>query len=166
MTHADWSDVARIYREGIATGDATLEPGVPTWAEFDAAHSSGARLVGIADGEIAAWFALSPWSSRRVYRGVAWESVYVGAAHRGRGLGTRMLAAGVKASEAHGIWTLFAGVLAENVASLALHRRCGFRKLGIQRRVGQDRAGRWRDVVLLERRSGVVGGATAPIVHD
>jgi L-amino acid N-acyltransferase YncA len=166
MTHADWGDVARIYREGIATGDATLEPGVPTWAAFDAAHSAGARIVGLVDGEIAAWFAISPWSSRRVYRGVAWESVYVGAAHRGRGVGTRMLAAGVKASEAHGIWTLFAGVLAENVASLALHRRVGFRKLGIQRRVGQDREGRWRDVVLLERRSGVVGRAKASFASD
>jgi L-amino acid N-acyltransferase YncA len=166
MTRADWSAVARIYREGIATGDATLEPGVPTWAGFDAAHTAGARLVGTVNGEIAAWFALSPWSSRRVYRGVAWESVYVGAAHRGRGVGTRMLAAGVAASEAHGIWTLFAGVLAENTASLALHRRSGFRKLGIQRRVGQDREGRWRDVVLLERRSGIVGRAKTSFVRD
>ncbi len=101
-----------------------------------------------------------------MYRGVAWERVYVGTAHRGQGVGTRMLAAGVKASEAHGIWTLFAGVLAENIASLALHRRTGFRKLGIQRRVGQDREGRWRDVVLLERRSGSVGRATMGSISD
>lgn len=166
MSREDWPAVSRIYREGIATGDATLEPAVPTWAEFDAGHAPGARLVGLVDGEIAAWFATSPWSSRRVYRGVQWESVYVSAAHRGRGVGRRMLAAGVAASEAHGIWTLLAGVLAENVASLALHGRIGFRKLGIQRRVGQDREGRWRDVVLLERRSGVVGRAKASFVRD
>lgn len=166
MTRADWAAVARIYREGIATGDATLEPAVPSWAEFDAAHATGARLVGIVDDEIAAWFAMSPWSSRRVYRGVAWESVYVSGVQRGRGVGTRILRAGVEASEAHGIWTLLAGVLAENAASLALHRRIGFRKLGTQRRVGRDREGRWRDVVLLERRSGVVGRAKSSFVRD
>jgi phosphinothricin acetyltransferase len=163
MSREDWPAVSRIYREGIATGDATLEPAVPTWGEFDAGHAPGARIVGLVDGEIVAWFATAPWSSRRVYRGVHWESVYVGAAHRGQGVGTRILTAGVTASEAHGIWTLFAGVLAENAASLALHRRCGFRKLGIQRRVGQDREGRWRDVVLLERRSGIVGRAKASV---
>jgi phosphinothricin acetyltransferase len=166
MSREDWPAVSRIYREGIATGDATLEPAVPTWAEFDAGHATGARIVGLVDGEIAAWFATSPWSSRRVYRGVQWESVYVGAAYRGAGVGTRILAAGVKAAEAHGVWTLLAGVLAENTASLALHRRCGFRKLGIQRRVGQDREGRWRDVVLLERRSGVVGLSRASFIQD
>ena len=166
MSREDWPAISRIYREGIATGDATLEPAVPTWAEFDAAHAPGARIVGLVDGEIAAWFATSPWSSRRVYRGVQWESVYVGASQRGRGVGTRILTAGIAASEAHGTWTLLAGVLAENGASLALHRRCGFRTLGVQRRVGQDREGRWRDVVLLERRSGVVGRARTSVVRD
>jgi L-amino acid N-acyltransferase YncA len=96
--------------------------------------------------------ALTSYSSRRVYAGVAWESVYVAAAARGQGVGRALLAALIAASEAAGIWTLLAGVLADNAPSLALHERAGFRRVGVQERLGQDVTGRWRDVVLLERR--------------
>jgi L-amino acid N-acyltransferase YncA len=157
MTPADWPDVARIYAEGIATGDATFEQDVPTWPEFDDAHRPEARLVGESAGRIVGWIALSPWSSRAVYRGVAWESVYVAAEARGRGAGRRLLAAAIDASEAAGIWTLLAGIEAENAASLAVHERAGFRRIGTQERIGRDPSGRWRDVVLFERRSPTVG---------
>jgi phosphinothricin acetyltransferase len=96
--------------------------------------------------------ALSPYSRRNVYRGVAWESVYVTATARGRGIGLALLEAVAAESERAGVWTLIAGVMAENGASLAVHQRAGFRRIGVQRRVAQDRTGRWRDVVLLERR--------------
>ena len=117
------------------------------------------RLVAIdrSNGSVVGWAALSHYSARAVYRGVAWESVYVAEAARGRGVGRALLEAIVAASEGSGYWTLLAGILIENKASLALHRRVGFRRIGVQRRLGQDAGGRWRDVVLLERRSDRVG---------
>jgi L-amino acid N-acyltransferase YncA len=158
MTAADWPEVRRIYAEGIATGDATLEREAPDWGHFDRSHPTDCRLVARSTaGDVVGWTALGGYSARRVYSGVAWESVYVGEGARGRGVGRRLLEALILASEAAGYWTLLAGVLAENERSLALHQRVGFRVIGVQHRLGQDAHGRWRDVVLLERRSGVVG---------
>lgn len=110
------------------------------------------------DGErVLGWVALAPVSGRRVYQGVCWISVYVALDAQGKGVGTALVAAAVEASEVAGIWTLQAGILAENAASLAVHRRAGFRRVGVQRRLGRDPAGRWRDVVLMERRSTTIG---------
>ena len=154
MTPADWPDVHRIHAEGIATGDATLEREPPDRDHFDRSHASDCRLVARAEagGPVLGWVALTAYSGRRVYRGVAWESVYVAEAARGQGVGRALLTALVAAAEAAGYWTLMAGVLADNTASLALHARCGFRQVGVQRALGQDPTGRWRDVVLLEYR--------------
>jgi L-amino acid N-acyltransferase YncA len=158
MTVHDWPDVRRIYAEGIATGDATLEREPPDWTHFDHSHPIEARLVARDDtGVVVGWTALGGYSSRKVYRGVAWESVYVAASARGRGVGRALLGALIPASEAAGYWSLFAGVLAENAASLGLHERVGFRRVGVQERMGRDARGQWRDVVLLERRSAVIG---------
>ena len=158
MTAADWPDVRRIYAEGIATGDATLEREAPDWGHFDRSHPVDCRLVArsASDGVIG-WTALGGYSARKVYSGVAWESVYVAESTRGRGVGRSLLEALIGTSEAAGYWTLLAGVMAENKPSLALHERVGFRRIGVQSRLGQDALGRWRDVVLLERRSEVVG---------
>lgn len=157
MRDVDWPAVATIYGEGIATNDATLEREVPPWAAWDAGHRAECRFVATRDGEILGWIAISDYSSRDVYRGVAWESVYVTERARGTGVGHALLAHLIAASEAAGIWTLLAGIQIENVASLALHERAGFRRIGVQERVGRDPTGRWRDVVLLERRSSTVG---------
>lgn len=159
MADGDWFEVRRIYAEGIATGDATLEREAPDWTHFDHSHRHDCRLVARSStgGPVLGWTALTAYSSRRVYAGVAWESVYVGAAARGRGVGRALLEALIPASEEAGVWTLLAGVLADNGASLALHEAVGFRRVGVQRAMGQDATGRWRDVVLLERRSRVVG---------
>jgi phosphinothricin acetyltransferase len=158
MTADDWPDVRRIYAEGIATGDATLERETPDWAHFDHSHPTECRFVARdANGATIGWTALGGYSSRKVYQGVAWESVYVAADARGGGVGRALLEALIPASEAAGYWTLFAGVLAENAGSLALHERVGFRRVGVQQRMGQDAHGRWRDVVLFERRSALVG---------
>jgi phosphinothricin acetyltransferase len=156
MAAVDWEAVRSIYREGIATGDATFETEAPSWERWDAGHLPEGRLVA-RDGEaVAGWAALSPVSSRCVYAGVAEVSVYVAARWRGRGVGRALLEALIAASEAQGIWTLQAGIFPENQASVTLHRRCGFREVGRRERLGQMN-GVWRDVVLLERRSGVIG---------
>lgn len=159
MTADDWPAVRRIYAEGIATGDATLEREAPDWDHFDHSHPHECRFVARneAAGAEIGWTALGGYSARSVYRGVAWESVYVAADARGRGVGRALLEILIPASETAGYWTLLAGVLAENAASLALHERVGFRPIGTQERFGQDGHGRWRDVVLLERRSATMG---------
>jgi L-amino acid N-acyltransferase YncA len=156
MCAGDWERVRAIYLEGIATGDATFETDAPTPEAWDAGHLSECRLVARVGGEIAGWAALSPVSSRCVYGGVAEVSVYVAAAARGRGVGRALLASLVAASERSNLWTLQAGVLAENVASIGLHTACGFRVVGKRVRLGKLK-GVWRDVVLLERRSEIVG---------
>ena len=151
----DWPAVSAIYAEGIETRTATFETEVPTWEAWDAAHLAEHRLVARASGsepQTLGWAALSPYSDRCAYGGVAEVSVYVAVDARGRGVGSTLLRAVVKSSEAVGIWTLQAGIFPENLASLNLHRACGFRVVGVRERIGQL-AGEWRDVVLLERRS-------------
>ena len=159
MAEGDWPEVRKIYAEGIATGDATIESNVPDWSHWDRSHRPTCRLVARdpKTGAVVGWTALTRASSRRVYAGVAWESVYVADAWRGRGVGRVLLEALIPASEKVGYWTLQAGVLVENEASLALHERVGFRRVGVQERIGRDGSGRWRDRVLLERRSSIRG---------
>jgi L-amino acid N-acyltransferase YncA len=157
MTDEDGPAVLEIYGQGIAAGVATFETVVPAWRAWTASHRRDCRFVARLDGRVVGWTAVARYSSREVYAGVAWESVYVDASARGRGVGAALLAALIPASEAVGIWTLIAGVQANNPASLALHERAGFRRIGVQERVGRDAAGRWQDVVLLERRSAVAG---------
>jgi L-amino acid N-acyltransferase YncA len=151
LGEADWPAASAIYAEGIATGNATFESGVPSWEAWDAAHPS-LRLVAEEDGAVLGWAALSPYSHRRCYRGVGEESVYVAADARGRGVGRALLDALIERAEADGYWTLLAGVFPENAASLALHEAAGFRVVGRHEGLG-ERDGVWRDVLLLERRS-------------
>jgi phosphinothricin acetyltransferase len=140
----------------MRTGNATLETEVPTWGDWDAAHLPAGRFVAIHEGQVLGWAALTPASGRCVYAGVAEVSVYVAPKAQRQGVGTALLQALVDASEQEGIWTLQSGILAENKASLVLHERCGFRAVGRRERLGKLN-GVWRDVILLERRSQVVG---------
>ncbi|HUJ55321.1 MAG TPA: GNAT family N-acetyltransferase [Gaiellaceae bacterium] len=151
----DWPRVRGIYEEGIRSGQATFETAPPEWQSWDAAHPD-LRLVAERDGRVVGWAAVSPASPRRCYRGVGEVSVYVAEAARGSGIGRALLGRLVARSEAAGYWTLTAGVFPENEASLALHRACGFRDVGVRERHGES-GGVWRDIVLLERRSEVVG---------
>jgi L-amino acid N-acyltransferase YncA len=165
-----WPAVREIYRQGIATGNATFETDVPEWEKWDSSHRKDCRLVALerfAEDSaelvvplekltVLGWAALSPVSIRRVYAGVAEVSVYVSTAARGRGVGKALLQALVRESEANGIWTLQAGIFPENAASISLHKFCGFREVGVRHHIGQLR-GVWRDVFLLERRSSTVG---------
>jgi phosphinothricin acetyltransferase len=156
-----WPAVERIYAAGIATGHATFESEPPSWSRFDAGKLPGQRLVAIDDGRVVGWVAASAVSDRCAYAGVVEHSVYVDPAAGGRGVGRALLAALIASTEAAGIWTIQSGVFPENEASLALHRSAGFRVVGTRRRVGRmtygPLAGTWRDVVLVERRSPVVG---------
>ena len=152
----DWDAVRAIYREGIATGHATFKERVPSWEAWDDSHLGTCRLVARDNATVIGWAALSPVSERCVYEGVAETSVYVSTVARGRGVGRELVLALIAASEAAGIWTLQAGIFPENATSLALHRACGFREVGRRDRIGKM-GDVWRDTILLERRSAVVG---------
>jgi L-amino acid N-acyltransferase YncA len=156
MQPDDWPAVRAIYLEGIATGNATFEQTAPEWEKWDGGHLPEPRIVARSDGNVMGWAALSSVSSRCVYAGVAEVSIYVADRARGRGIGRQLMSRLIADSEAEGIWTLQAGIFPENVASIALHERAGFRIVGQRERLGQMN-GRWRDVVLLERRSAVAG---------
>jgi L-amino acid N-acyltransferase YncA len=157
MQPADWPVVREIYAEGIATGNATFETNVPEWDAWDKNHLHDCRLVARdSGGRILAWAVLSPVSDRCVYAGVAESSIYVASSARGQGIGKVLLMALVEASERAGYWTLQTGIFPENVASIAVHKACGFREVGRRERVGQMN-GVWRDVMLLERRSKIAG---------
>jgi phosphinothricin acetyltransferase len=151
----DWPEVARIYDEGIVTGNATFETQAPSWQEWDAAHLPDHRFVAEDDGRVAGWIALAPASSRQCYAGVAEISVYVAEDVRGKGVGSELLATVVESAERARLWTLQTSVFPENEASLALLQRFGFRIVGTRERIGQLH-GVWRDTVLVERRSEVV----------
>lgn len=153
----DWTAVRRIYEEGIASGNATFETEAPDWDRWNAARRPDCRLVAEERGVVLGFAALSPVSSRHVYRGVAEVMVYVAADARGRGVGTELLRSLVQASEDAGVWTLSAGIFPENQASIRAHERVGFRRVGVRERMGRFHDGRWRDYVLLERRSDVIG---------
>jgi L-amino acid N-acyltransferase YncA len=156
MLEGDWPSVEAIYLEGIATGNATLEERSPGWEEWDNSHLPFARFVARNDGDVVGWCAVSPVSRRAVYAGVAEVSVYIKSSARGQGFGRLLLARLVEECEQQGIWTLQAGILSENTASISLHLKCGFREVGRRERLGKLKD-RWRDVVLLERRSSMVG---------
>ena len=157
----DAEAVLRIYREGIATGHATFESVVPDWPAWDRNHLPHSRIVALSAEAVVGWAALSAVSARPVYRGVAEVSVYVSRSARGLGVGNKLMAALVAASETAGIWTLQAGIFPENAESIRLHEKHGFRVLGTREKVGRmghgPLEGRWRDVVLMERRSAVAG---------
>ncbi|MEH1100271.1 GNAT family N-acetyltransferase [Micromonospora sp. CPCC 205561] len=156
MRAGDAAAVLRIYQVGLDGGDASFETVAPRWAAFDAGRLPAHRFVAVdAAGTVCGWTAVSPVSTRPVYAGVVEHSVYVDPAARGRGVARLLLGALIAATEAAGIWTIQSGVFPENAASLAVHERVGFRVVGVRERVGRHH-GRWRDVVLLERRSRVV----------
>lgn len=153
MTADDWPAVEAIYREGIAAGHATFEAEPPSWEAFDSGKLAPGRLVAVDDGAVLGWVAASPVSSRAVDRGVVEHSVYVAGTARGRGVGTLLLDAFLRAA---GTWTVQSSIFPENVASLALHEAAGFRRVGHRERIARmtygPMAGEWRDTVLVERR--------------
>jgi L-amino acid N-acyltransferase YncA len=155
MRPDDWPAVRAIYEAGIATGNATFETTAPDWPAWDATHLPDHRLVARLDGRVVGWTALAPVSDRCAYAGVVEDSIYVAPDAQGRGVGRALLAAVVTSAEQAGIWTVQTGIFPENETSVRLHQACGFRVVGVRERLGQLH-GRWRDVLLLERRSPVI----------
>jgi phosphinothricin acetyltransferase len=157
MLPLHWEAVKQIYAEGIATGNATFQTAVPSWEEWDAAHVKNSRLIAKEDETILGWAALTPVSDRCVYAGVGEVSVYVCEKARGKGIGKILLNALINESEKNNFWTLQAGIFPENNASIKIHEACGFRIIGAREKIGQSNNGSWRDALLLERRSKIVG---------
>jgi len=156
MTKNDWPSVAEIYKQGIETGNATFETEIPAWEKWNAGHLPGCRIVATIDDSVIAGAALSPVSGRCVYAGVAEVSVYVADKFQGLKIGTKLLERIISESERGGIWTLQAGIFPENKASIKMHENLGFRTVGSRELIGKME-GIWRDTLLLERRSKVVG---------
>lgn len=152
---SDWDQVKVIYEKGIATGNATFQDSAPTWEEWDSSHLQNSRVVAEEDEKVIGWAALTPVSSRCVYAGVAEVSVYVDTNHFGKGVGYALLKQLVLLSEADGMWTLQSGIFPENISSLKIHEKAGFRILGLREKIGKQN-GVWRDSVLLERRSKII----------
>jgi len=156
MRPEDWPQVVDIYASGIATSNATFETEPPTWPSWDRSHREDLRLVAVDAERVVGWAAAGGVSDRCCYAGVAEHSVYVHPRYQGRGIGRALLNALVHAATEAGVWTLQTGIFPENRASVALHKACGFRIVGRRERLGQIK-GVWRDVLLLERRSNLIG---------
>ena len=156
MDENDWEAVAEIYKEGILTGNATFQQEVPSWTDWDNDHLKSCRLIAAIGGEVVGWAALTSVSGRCVYAGVAEVSVYVASAHRGKKIGKELLEALIACSEQQGLWTLQAGIFEENIPSIKIHEELGFRKVGLREKIGRMN-GTWRNTLLFERRSELVG---------
>lgn len=156
MKPRHWEAVKKIYLEGITTGQSTFQTSAPEWDKWDRTHTSNCRLVTINDDDVLGWAALSPVSGRCVYAGVAEVSVYVAEDARNKGIGRSLLEALIAESEKNDFWTLQAGIFPENLASIKIHQNAGFRLIGTRERIGKMH-GVWRDTVLLERRSKLIG---------
>ena len=114
------------------------------------------RIAAFEDETMTGWAALTPVSGRCVYAGVAEVSIYVDSNFRGKGIGKLLLQQLITESEQIGLWSLQAGIFSENSGSVQLHENCGFRKIGFREKIGQLN-GVWKDNIIMERRSKIVG---------
>jgi len=156
ITQDNFHQVAEIYRQGIATGFATFQNDIPTWEDWDKSHASYCQFAAYLHDEMVGWAALTPVSSRCVYAGVAEVSIYINSSFRGKGIGYELLQYLIAESEKAGIWTLQSGIFPQNIGSIALHEKCGFRQIGYREKIGQKN-GVWTDNIIMEKRSKTVG---------
>lgn len=156
MTSQDANRVLEIYKMGLETRNATFETDVPSWADWDAKHHAHSRFVFVEGERVLGWIALAPVSERQVYAGVAEVSVYIDTDARGKGIGSKLMEQVIFSAEAQGIWTLYSSIFPENKATFRLHEKFGFRRIGRREKIAKL-DDRWRDTLLLERRSKVIG---------
>ncbi|TAL66284.1 MAG: N-acetyltransferase family protein [Bacteroidetes bacterium] len=152
MQQEDSSRVLEIYRMGLERGNSTFETEVPSWKEWDSKHLTHSKYIFEDNGIILGWVALSPFSERKVYKGMAEVSIYVDTDFHGKKIGSCLMEQMIASSELNGIWTLFSSVFPENEATIKLHQKFGFRIIGKRERIAKLH-GKWRDTILLERRS-------------
>lgn len=157
MTKNHWERVKQIYCEGIETGIATFQTEAPSYEQWDTSHLKFARLIAFNQGKVLGWIALSPTSSRCVYSGVVEVSIYIGKDFRGNGIGKALMKEAIKQGEKNGIWSFYSAIIKENIASIELHKKCGFREIGIREKIAKLGNGKWSDTVLMEFRSKIVG---------
>lgn len=156
MLPTDGKRVLEIFQQGIDGGNATFDRDSPTWESWDMNFFRTCRWILEDESEnIVGWAALKPVSNRDCYSGVAEVSIYIDNAYQGKGLGTVLMKKLILDSEEHGFWTLQSGIFPENSASIAVHQKLGFRIVGTRERIAKM-DGRWRDILLMERRSNVV----------
>ncbi|WP_313892381.1 N-acetyltransferase family protein [Psychrobacillus sp.] len=156
-TQEDWDQIRSIYEAGISTGHATFETKAPSSYEHWLLKSHlECTLIAQEEDIIQGWCKLSPISDRLAYAGVGEVSIYVHPAAKGKGVGDFLLKNLITKSEQLGFWTLQASIFPENESSVYLHKKNDFREVGIRVKIGKVN-GKWRDSVLLERRSKLVG---------
>lgn len=157
MENSDWTVASQIYQQGIDDGNATYERKAPEWKVWDAAHIRKCRFVAVTDDKIVGFAVISNISARAVYSGVAEVSIYIAKDCQGKGVGKRLMNHLVAETEKAGFWTLQSVIMQENLPSLKLHEKCGFRTVGFRERMAKDFKGVWRNTVLMERRSSAAG---------
>lgn len=157
MNREHWTQVAKIYGEGIKTGIATFQTEIPSYEDWDKGHLKICRFVAVSDDKVLGWAALSPTSSRPVYSGVVEVSIYIAEDARGLGVGTALMNKIIESSEENDIWTIYSAIVRENKASIALHKKCGYRQVGIREKIAKLSSGKWSDTVIMERRSKIIG---------
>ena len=151
----DWKQIEAIYRESIEAGLSTFRREVPSYEDWNDTMDDECRFVFISDGKVAAFTVMAPFSVIPAYSGVAETSIYVDSSFRGMGIGTRLLKTMITESGKRGFWSLYAKVISENEASIALHRKCGYRIVGYRENIARDIHGNWRNIIELERRTDI-----------
>ncbi len=151
----DAEAIARIYNHYVADTCVTFETEPLSGAEMaqriaDTLELPLPWLVADADGAIAGYAYASKWKGRCAYRYSVETTVYLDPLSTGQGLGRRLYVALIDAVKAQGMRTAIGGIALPNAASIALHERLGFRKVGHFEQVGfkQDR---WIDVGYWQR---------------
>ncbi|MDD3223150.1 MAG: GNAT family N-acetyltransferase [Clostridium sp.] len=157
MKCEDWDEVGQIYLQGIKTKIATFNSEVPKFEKWDSEHIKECRFVAKNENKhVIGWVALSPTSNMCAYRGVAEVSIYIDENYRKMGIGQSLLKKMIIESEKKGFWTLESLIIEDNIQSIELHKKCGFREVGIREKLGKMDNGIWHDVVVMERRSKLV----------
>ncbi|MFA9463123.1 MAG: N-acetyltransferase family protein [Velocimicrobium sp.] len=156
LTQNDWIFVKDIYQQGLDLNIATFQTICPSFEEWNNGHLPDCRFVAVYEGEVVGFAVLSPTSKRDVYHGVVEVSIYLDIQHTGQGIGTKLFSYLINAAEEKKYWSLYSSIIEENTASIALHQKCGFRKIGYREKIARDRFGNWHNTLLFERRSSLI----------
>ena len=149
----DGESIRAIYNAEVLTSTATLDL-IPRTEEeqraWMAAHAGAYPALVAEDARVVVGFSsLSPYRPRPGYATAVEDSVYVHGDHRGHGVGRLLLEGAVSAAVSHGFHSIVGRISAEQEASIALHKACGFEIVGIEREIGR-KFGRFIDVAIVQ----------------